>query len=554
MSMFHKLFHQEVFTVSIFKRIAPCIVLSALVYIPAFLAFLGQASAGSNAQATVTIDLIANGGVGNQTDDGVRSGVVAGQGTKIAVEVFAKGVTTSLRAMNIEFDFKAEELRLDKVENSAFLFDIPDPTGVNFVALAPVTLPQSGFIGRAEFSTVLDVRDREFHLGIKKVMLLESSSLSDEIAPEAMAMLSTISFNTTVSGNPGDFDADGRVGIADFLAFVEVFGKSSSDVGYDVRMDFDADGRVGIADFLAFVNVFGSEGEDGGGSGGGGSGGIGVQFQDCDECPVMVEVPTGSFIMGAPPTEAVLYNHDALPEGPPHRVEINYPLAVGIYEVTHRQFAQFVTETGYDPSSEPDLRGIRNECFTYEGSWRHRSGRGWENPGFSSPDNYPVVCVGRNDIQAYVRWLANKTGRPYRLLSESEWEYVARAGTTTPYHFGDTITHDKAKFWRGGTFSPTQVGSYPSNDFGLYDVSGNVWEWVEDCYNRDYVGAPADGSAWGSGDCSNRMIRGGSWALGPLPNHVGGMRSAARHAFNYRSSQIGFRVALDLGGEGGAGN
>ena len=161
----------------------------------AFLAFAGQASAGPNANATVTIDLITDGGAGNQTDDGVHSGNVSGQGTKIAVEVFAKGVTTSLVGVKIVFDFKSEELKLDKVENSAFLFAIPEPTGVNFAATAPVSLPESGFIGRAEFSTVADVTNQEFYLGIKAVTLAESAASSDVIAPEMMAMMSTINFN-----------------------------------------------------------------------------------------------------------------------------------------------------------------------------------------------------------------------------------------------------------------------------------------------------------------------------------------------------------------------
>ena len=161
----------------------------------AFLAFAGQASAGPNANATVTIDLVADGGAGNQMDEGVHSGNVSGQGTKIVVEVFAKGVTTSLIGVKIEFDFKAEELKLDKVENSAFLFAIPEATGVNFAGTAPVTLPESGFLGRAEFSTVADVTDMEFYLGIKAVTLAETAASSDVIAPEMMSMMSTINFN-----------------------------------------------------------------------------------------------------------------------------------------------------------------------------------------------------------------------------------------------------------------------------------------------------------------------------------------------------------------------
>ena len=161
----------------------------------AFLAFAGSASAGPNANATVTIDLVTDGGAGNQMDEGVHSGNVSGEGAKIVVEVFAKGVTTALIGVKIEFDFKAEELKLDKVENSAFLFAIPEATGVNFAATAPVALPESGFIGRAEFSTVADLTDKEFYLGIKAVTLAESAASSDVIAPEMMAMMSTISFN-----------------------------------------------------------------------------------------------------------------------------------------------------------------------------------------------------------------------------------------------------------------------------------------------------------------------------------------------------------------------
>ena len=124
----------------------------------------------------VSLDLIPNGGPDNQTDDSVTSGNVSGQETKIAVEVFAKGVTTALVGVKIEFDFDTSVLKLDRVENSAFLFAVPEPTGVNFASTAPVTLPSSGFIGRAEFSTVVDVTGKEFTLGIKQVTLAQSAS------------------------------------------------------------------------------------------------------------------------------------------------------------------------------------------------------------------------------------------------------------------------------------------------------------------------------------------------------------------------------------------
>ena len=214
---------------------------------------------GSNVNAMVTIDLIPNGGAGNQIDDGITTGTVSGQGTKIAVEVFAKGVTSSLVGVRIEFEFDASVLTLDKVENSAFAFAIPEATGVNFAATAPVTLPASGFIGRAEFSTVVDVTGREFFIGIKSVTLAESAASSDVIVPEMMAMMSTINFNAAPSPSPSspDFDGDGTVGIPDFLEFVNHFGTSRGDAGYDAKYDLDSNGAIGIPDFLIFVDSFG---------------------------------------------------------------------------------------------------------------------------------------------------------------------------------------------------------------------------------------------------------------------------------------------------------
>ena len=216
---------------------------------------------GPNANATVSIDLIADSGAGNMMDEGVHSGIVAGMGTKIAVEVFAQGVTTPLVGVRIEFDFKAEELKLDKVENSAFAFIIPEATGANLAGTAPVTLPESGFLGRAEFSTVADLTDKEFYLGIKSVTLAAGATpdLQDTITPEMMAMMSTINFNAAPSPSPSspDFDGDGTVGIPDFLEFVNHFGTSRGDAGYDAKYDLDSNGAIGIPDFLIFVDSFG---------------------------------------------------------------------------------------------------------------------------------------------------------------------------------------------------------------------------------------------------------------------------------------------------------
>ena len=208
---------------------------------------------GPNSNATVSIDLITDGGSGNQTDDGVTSGTVSGQGTKIAVEVFALGVTTTLVGVKIEFDFDASVLKFDKAENSAFLVVFPDPTAAHFADTAPVTLPESGFIGRAEFATVGDVTNKEFTLGIQSVTLAESNTSQDVITTtDAIAFNANVAFSS-------DFDGDGTVGIPDFLLFVNHFGTSRGGAGYDAKYDLDGNGVIGIPDFLIFVNNFGSQ-------------------------------------------------------------------------------------------------------------------------------------------------------------------------------------------------------------------------------------------------------------------------------------------------------
>ena len=260
---------------------------------------------------------------------------------------------------------------------------------------------------------------------------------------------------------------------------------------------------------------------------------VGDTFRDCATCPEMVVVPSGSFMMGSPADEPNREDN----EGPQHRVTISKPFAVGKYGVTRGQFTAFVDATGYDAG---------NSCWIWDGSqWREGSNN-WRNPGFTQSDTHPVVCVSWNDAKAYIDWLSKKTGQNYRLLSEAEWEYVARAGTTTPYHFGDIIFPSQANY--GGNNSGTvEVGSYPANAFGLHDVHGNVWEWVEDCWHDNYNGAPSDGSAW-INDCHDdgkdrRVLRGGSWNYVPwvLRSAVRGWGDA-RDRVNYG----GFRIARTL--------
>ena len=243
-------------------------------------------------------------------------------------------------------------------------------------------------------------------------------------------------------------------------------------------------------------------------------------FKDCPMCPEVIEVPAGSFLRGSPAFEES--RKDA--EGPRHEVTVSQPLAVGIHEVTFAEWDACVRDggcQGYQPEDE-----------------------GW------SRGRQPVINVNWEDAQAYVAWLSEKTDLPYRLLSEAEWEYVARAGTQTPFHTGETITPQQANYYskysyKGGRVGPApeqpvSVGRFQPNAFGLYDMHGNVREWVQDCWNMNYAGAPRDGQAWEAGDCDHRVARGGSWYYAPDV-----LRSASRERYltDVRDNNGGFRVA-----------
>ncbi len=251
-------------------------------------------------------------------------------------------------------------------------------------------------------------------------------------------------------------------------------------------------------------------------------------FKECDKCAEMVVVPAGSFTMGSPASEKDRRDN----EGPQHVVTIARPFAVGRFQVTVEQFAAFVAETGHD---------VGSRCWTFEnGKAEERQGRSWRNPGFAQADTHPAVCLSWDDATAYVDWMSRKTGKTYRLLSEAEWEYAARArtepGAYPRYWFGneekdlcrygngaDQEAKSKISGASGWTIAPCNdghaytapTGSFPANDFGLYDMAGNVWQWTADCWNESYKGAPSDGSAWVAGDCGRRVLRGGSWINNP---------------------------------------
>ena len=185
----------------------------------------------------------------------------------------------------------------------------------------------------------------------------------------------------------------------------------------------------------------------------------------------------------------------------------------------------------------------------------------WRNPGLAQADSHPALCVSWNDARAYAQWLSRKTGQRYRLPTEAEWEYAARAGTSAARYWGDepgqacrfanvadqsrfqTLSFGQKHECNDGHYFTAPVGSYTQNLFGLYDMLGNVWEWTEDCWNASYAGAPSDGIAWLTGDCAQRVCRGGSWST--VPRFA---RSAARHknAADHRDNLTGFRLARTL--------
>ena len=279
------------------------------------------------------------------------------------------------------------------------------------------------------------------------------------------------------------------------------------------------------------------------------------------EGPAMVVLPTGSFSMGSPSGEEGRRDN----EGPVRTVNMSQRIAMGRYEVTVGEFRRFVKASGYLTEAESNTDGAQG-CHTREfmdsdrDGWDWTPGRYWDNLEYTVEEEQPVVCVSWNDARRYIQWLNEETGGGYRLPSESEWEYAVRARSVSRYHFGDDESElcrygnvadtTRLPIWTNpancsdGAVYPTAVGSYWPNDFGLYDMHGNVYEWVADCWHENYEGAPTDGSAWTNGCASNwAVVRGGSWGTSPR-----NLRSAyrGRGSPSARDSSLGFRLVQDL--------
>jgi sulfatase modifying factor 1 len=293
-------------------------------------------------------------------------------------------------------------------------------------------------------------------------------------------------------------------------------------------------------------------------------------IKDCQECPSLVAVPAGSFLMGsleAETTREAVPDEMASRERPQHSVTIGKPFAIGRTEITRSEYAAFVADTKYEvqgpcrtikPAAEQRLEA------GWPGNLSIRNDISWRDAGFPQTDTHPAVCVSWDDIQVYVAWLTKKTGHVYRLPTEAEWEYAARAGNPNA-RYGSDKTTELCKSLNGGDADFTNtypaarasnkdcsdgyvytapVASFAPNAWGLYDIYGNVWEWVQDCMHPNgYAGAPSDGSEWkGAADCQ-RVSRGSSWF---------GVPRSFRAAFRvwdppaYRGAGVGFRVVREL--------
>lgn len=287
-----------------------------------------------------------------------------------------------------------------------------------------------------------------------------------------------------------------------------------------------------------------------------------VAFRDCDACPLMVDIPAGEFLMGTAPEDRLIDPRTGKPatnDSPQHLVTLAQDFALGRYELAVGEYAAFVAETGRE-------HGGKCMGFDAPNQFKMSSKFNWQRIDAEQSARHPVGCVSFYDAQAYADWLREKTGKPYRLPTEAEWEYAARAGATTSYHWGSSAADacEYANVRSPGAQSISQrqmesdendgfpcddgypaaapVGSFAANGFGLHDMQGNAWEWVADCNHKDYEGAPADGSAWLDAEgCQFGLIRSGSF-LNRVERSSTTVRVGRPRAG--RGTNMGFRVAL----------
>ncbi len=290
----------------------------------------------------------------------------------------------------------------------------------------------------------------------------------------------------------------------------------------------------------------------------------GGTFRDCADCPVMVVVPAGSNVMGSSPEERERAGVPAAfgdREGPRHQVMLSKPFALGRTEITRGEYRRFVEETR---RSDPP------NCAAHDAAtdkWAPKAGLSWRDPGYPQTDQHPVVCVSFDDASAYAEWLAGKTGKPYRLASETEWEYAARGGTTTAWYWGENAEAGCASanlissgmvtalgapsYWRHKLVceddhtNTLPVASFAANPYGLYDMIGNAFEWVEDCASTSHEGAPIDGAARQIVGCQQHFLKGGAFHT-PIWLTRAAMRGNPLRP-DVHMNTIGFRVARELG-------
>lgn len=289
------------------------------------------------------------------------------------------------------------------------------------------------------------------------------------------------------------------------------------------------------------------------------------EFRDCPECPLMVAVPPGELLMGVPAGEEEAEGLAPDLRGrsvPQTLIRFQPGFALGKHPVTRAEFLAFSHATGRQPGHS--CWHVTRQDNVTSLSFQDRQGLNWREPSFAQTGTEPVICVSWDDAQAYVAWLARETGQAYRLPSEAEWEYAARAGTRGPRWWAGGLSDACANanvrensvagfynFVPNSTYFPcsdgfahtSPAGSFPANSFGLHDVLGNVWQWTADCWNPTLSGLLVSGAARTSGDCALRVVRGGSWGSNSRFVRAG---HRDRATAGYRNTALGFRVARTL--------